>query len=143
MMLRLGVLALLAVFVFGEESIEKRDYAPALEAEEALGNMRALFNVGKRQLSLADDTDAQWQMYKQLYSAGKRKRSSLAPSQQFSNYARLLDAGKKRSLFAPSQELGMYSHLMEAGRNALHHSLHHKILESIPDFMRPAKNAAI
>lgn len=42
--------------------IFKRQLAPSYNLEEPYGNMRALYGVGKRHLSMAEDADAQWQV---------------------------------------------------------------------------------
>ncbi|PAV63442.1 hypothetical protein WR25_22605 [Diploscapter pachys] len=76
----------------------KRHISPAFGIEEDVGNMRNLFDVGKRQVSMANDVGRQMQMYTQLFDAGK-KRSNIAPSMDVMShigYADLLErAGRK------------------------------------------------
>ncbi|XGW07793.1 hypothetical protein V3C99_010720, partial [Haemonchus contortus] len=76
----------------------KRHISPSFDVEEDVGNMRTLMDIGKRQLSVADDVGRQMQMYHRLFEAGK-KRAALSPSQdlqsavELSNY--LERAGRK------------------------------------------------
>ncbi|KAL6736767.1 hypothetical protein Aduo_007081 [Ancylostoma duodenale] len=62
----------------------KRHISPSFDVEEDVGNMRALMDIGKRQVSMADDVGRQMQMYHRLFDAGK-KRAALSPSADLQN----------------------------------------------------------
>ncbi|KJH51994.1 Neuropeptide-like peptide 11 family protein [Dictyocaulus viviparus] len=62
----------------------KRHISPSFDVEENVGNLRTLMNVGKRQVSIANDVGRQMQMYNRLIDAGK-KRAALSPSQDLLN----------------------------------------------------------
>ncbi|VDM61846.1 unnamed protein product [Angiostrongylus costaricensis] len=62
----------------------KRHISPSFDVEENVGNLRTLMNVGKRQVSVANDVGRQMQMYNRLFDAGK-KRAALSPSQELQN----------------------------------------------------------
>ncbi|CAJ0585608.1 unnamed protein product, partial [Mesorhabditis spiculigera] len=119
MALGLGVLIALVASALAAVPL-KRTFAPSVAAEESFGNMRNLMEVGKRQLSMAGDTNAQWQNYARLYDIGK-KRSYYSPSEELGIYSQLYEVGKKRSAaFAPSQEFqtDIYNRLFEVGKRS-------------------------
>jgi len=79
------------------DPLVKRHISPAFNIEEDVGNMRNLFNVGKRQVSMADDVGRQMQMYSQLFDVGKKR--SISPSFDLSDrlgYADFLSRAGRR-----------------------------------------------
>ncbi|KAK6738946.1 hypothetical protein RB195_020815 [Necator americanus] len=81
---------MMGMYGFGSEASKrsplslKRHISPSFDVEEDVGNLRTLMDIGKRQVSLADDVGRQMQMYHRLFDAGK-KRAVLSPSADLQN----------------------------------------------------------
>ncbi|CAD6199171.1 unnamed protein product [Caenorhabditis auriculariae] len=96
---------LVGMYGYGPEQMQfkrsrsqlKRHVSPSFDVEVDAGNMRNLLDIGKRQVSVANDLGGQVQMYSRLFDAGKR---SLSPAHDLEHSLELSDflerAGRRR-----------------------------------------------